>query len=284
MTSTADAVSWDDPIYRDGIISLKGAFSAQWADEMREDFEVLYDEAERRDLESRDGRGRGRVPRGPGDDAKRYYLAVHPQRLRGFRDLVTHPLVDAVCRSVLGDDYQYVEIGFDVALPGAVKQPLHRDFPTPEETKATGRLSSLAINATCVDVTREMGPLEIAPGTHLDDSADFEQGMRVPSAMYGRYVDRLESRMPKRGDVSIRTGLTVHRGTDNISSLPRPVMILGVMAAQYETFADHDFTMTRDYYESLPAEVKQHLRRCELADELEPIEQDYVLDFLLEEG
>ncbi len=282
--STAEAVSWEDAIYRDGIVALKGAFSPQWADEMREDFEVLYDDAERRDRESSDDRGRGRVPRGPGDDAKRYYVAVHPQRLRGFRELVTHPLVDAVCRSVLGDDYQYVEIGFDVALPGAVKQPLHRDFPTPEETKATGRLSSLAINATCVDVTPEMGPLEIAPGTHVDDSAEFEQGMRVPSNIYDRYVDRLERRMPKRGDVSVRTGLTVHRGTDNISSRPRPVMILGVMAAQYDTFADHDFTMTRDYYESLPAEVKAHLDRCELADELEPIEQDYVLDFLLEEG
>lgn len=77
----------------------------------------------------------------------------------GFRDLVTHPVLDAVCRQVLGEDYQYVEVGFDVALPGAVRQPLHRDFPTPQETLATGRLSSLALNATCVDVTPEMGPL-----------------------------------------------------------------------------------------------------------------------------
>ncbi|CAN5122897.1 hypothetical protein BH24ACT1_BH24ACT1_11810 [soil metagenome] len=49
---------------------------------------------------------------------------------------MTHPVLDAVCRNVLGDDYQFVEVGFDVALPGAVTQPLHRDFPIPEETKA----------------------------------------------------------------------------------------------------------------------------------------------------
>ncbi|MDP9070969.1 MAG: phytanoyl-CoA dioxygenase family protein [Actinomycetota bacterium] len=284
MASKTPVEPWTEAIYRDGIIALKGAFSTQWADQMLADFEVLYAEAERRDLESTDGPGRGRVPRGPGREAKRYYLAVHPQRVGGFRDLVTNPLVDAVCRGVLGEDYQYVELGFDVALPGAVRQPLHRDFPTPEETKLTGRLSSLAINATCVDVTPEMGPLEIAPGTHFDDSADFEKGMRVPPAMYDRYDGRLESRMPKRGDVSIRTGLAIHRGTPNTSSRPRPVMILGVMGAQYETFADHELTMTRDYYESLPSGVKAHLGRCTLVDELEPVVQDYALDFLLEEG
>lgn len=79
---------------------------------------------------------RGRVPRGPGEEPRRYYFAVHPERLSGFVDLLTHPVLDAVCRNVLGDDYQFVEVGFDVALPGAVTQPLHRDFPIPEETKA----------------------------------------------------------------------------------------------------------------------------------------------------
>lgn len=277
--STATEVSWSDGLYRDGIVTLKAALPAQWADEMREDFDVLYAEAERRDRAAAAGEGRGLVPRGP----NRYYLAIHPQRLRGFRDLVTHPLVDAVCREVLGDDYQYVEIGFDVALPGARRQPLHRDFPTPEETTTTGRLSSLAVNAACVDVTPEMGPLEIAPGTHFDDSAEFEQGMRVPATLYDRYHDRIERRMPTRGDVSVRTGLTVHRGTANTSSRPRPVLIVGVIGAQYETFADHELTMTRDYFESLPPSVQAHLGRCTVTDRLDPIVQDYVLDFLLEE-
>ncbi len=282
MTATPSAPSLTEAIYRDGIVTLKGALPPEWADGLLADFETLYAEAERRDRES-GGSARGRVARGPGDDARRYYIAVHPERVRGFRDLVTHPLVDAVCREVLGDDYQYVEVGFDVALPGAVRQPLHRDFPTPEETLATGRLSSLAINATCVDVTPEMGPLEIAPGTHFHDSADFEQGMCVPAELYSRY-DRIEQRMAKRGDVSVRTGLTIHRGTANTSTRPRPVMIVGVMGAAYKTFADHELTMTRDYYESLPAGVQEHLRRATVVDELQPIVQEYALDFLLEEG
>jgi len=284
MTATPSAPALSEAIYRDGIVTLKGALPPEWADGVLADFEILYGEAERRDLESGDGSARGRVARGPGDDARRYYLAVHPERVAGFRDLVTHPLVDAVCREVLGDDYQYVEVGFDVALPGAVRQPLHRDFPTPEETLATGRLSSLAINASCVDVTPDMGPLEIAPGSQFDDSAELEHGgMRVPKELYGRY-DRIEQRMGRRGDVSVRTGLTIHRGTPNTSSRRRPVMIVGVMGAQYETFADHELTMTRGYYQSLPADVQSHLRRATVVDELEPIVQDYALDFLLVEG
>ena len=284
LTATAGAQAGIDAIHRDGIATLKGALPRRWAADLLADFEVLYAEAEARDLGSPVGQARARVPRGPGEVARRYYLAVHPERVRGFRDLVSNRLVDAVCRGVLGDDYQFVELGFDVAMPGAVRQPLHRDFPTPPETEGTGRLSSLAINATCLDVTPEMGPLEIAPGTHFDDSADFDQGMRVPAALSGRYEQRLERRMPKAGDVSLRSGLAIHRGTENVSPHPRPVLILGVMAAQYETFADHDLTLTRDYYESLPTEIKAHLRRCALTEELRPIAQEYVLDFLLEEG
>ncbi|MBW3573734.1 MAG: phytanoyl-CoA dioxygenase family protein [Actinobacteria bacterium] len=284
MTTTQPGPALSEAIYRDGIVTLKGALPPAWADEVMADFEVLYREAEQRDLQSPDGSARGRVPRGPGHDARRYYIAVHPERVSGFRDLVTHPLVDAVCRQVLGDDYQYVEVGFDVALPGAVRQPLHRDFPTPEETLATGRLSSLAINATCVDVTPDMGPLEIVPGSQFDDSGDFEHGgMRVPKGLYGRY-DRIEQRMAKRGDISVRTGLTIHRGTANTSSRPRPVMIVGVMGSEYQTFADHELSMTEGYFNRLPPDVQVHLRRATVVEELEPIVQDYALDFLLEEG
>ncbi len=265
-------------------MALKSALSPAWADRTLADFEVLYAEAEQRDLSLGQSGRRGRVPRGPGDEPRRYYFAVHPERLSGFVDLVTHPVLDALCRNVLGEDYQFVEVGFDVALPGAVTQPLHRDFPIPEETKATGRLSSLAVNATCVDVTPEMGPLEIVPGSHFDDDIEFEQGMCVPGAMYGRYLDRVEPRMASRGDVSVRTGLTIHRGTRNTSAHQRPVMILGVMGGEYETFAAHDFAMTRHYHDQLPEELKAHLRRCTVSDQLDPVVQDYVLDFLLEEG
>src|SRR5687768_18272624 len=74
-------------LYGDGIIGLKGAFERQWVQELGEDIEVLFQDALKRPG--------GAVGRGP----KRYYVEIHPEGIRGFLDLVTHPWVTGVCRS-----------------------------------------------------------------------------------------------------------------------------------------------------------------------------------------
>jgi hypothetical protein len=94
-------------------------------------------------------RPHGMVGRG----SKRHYVDIHPEDIRGFVDLATHPWVVAVSQTVLGADYKIVEIGFDVPSPGAETQPRHRDFPSPEATRVGRRLNSLAFNVTAVDVT-----------------------------------------------------------------------------------------------------------------------------------
>ena len=162
-------------LYGDGIIALKGAFEREWVRELGEDIERLFAEA----LE----RPGGAVGRGP----KRYYVEIHPEDIRGFLDLVTHPWVTSVCEAVLGPEYRIVEIGFDIPGPGAVHQPWHRDFPAPEETITGRRLTSLAFNMTTVDVYEDMGPFEIAPGTQWDPAEGFEHGMFPPKSLYPRY-------------------------------------------------------------------------------------------------
>ena len=107
-------------LYGDGIIGLKGAFERQWVQELDEDLETLFQDALKRPG--------GAVGRGP----KRYYVEIHPEDIRGFIDLATHPWVVAVSKAILGADYKIVEIGFDVPQPGAQTQPWHRDFPAPE--------------------------------------------------------------------------------------------------------------------------------------------------------
>lgn len=169
-------------MYGNGITALKGALSRDWVERMREDIDVLFARAL-----TRPG---GAVGRGP----KRYYVEIHPKELRGFLDLVTHPWVVTVCEAVLGPDYRFVEIGFDVPNPGALHQPWHRDFPAPSETVTGRRLNSLAFNVTGVDTFEDMGPFEIAPGTQWDDPTGFEHGMFPPKALYPRY----ESLAPPR--------------------------------------------------------------------------------------
>jgi len=258
-------------VYRDGFAGLPGAFAPEWASQLREDFDVLYAEAL-----AAEG---GTVSRGP----NRHYLAIHPERLTGFVDLVTHPTIVALCGHMLGDDYQVVEVAFDVPLPGAVHQPWHRDFPMPEETRRDGRLSSLAFNLTTVDVTPEMGPMELAPGTQFDPGVDFEHGMFPAESDHARYESLATQRRPRLGDASVRTGLAIHRGTPNVSEVARPVLVLGVVAPGVDTADAHSIELSAPFYDALPAQLHEHLRATRV-NALEPIRQRHSIEGLVMGG
>jgi ectoine hydroxylase-related dioxygenase (phytanoyl-CoA dioxygenase family) len=218
----------------------------------------------------------GAVGRGP----ERYYVEIHPEQIRGFVDLAVHPLISATCESVLGPDYKIVEVGFDVPLPGAMYQPWHRDFPMPEVTRAQHVLNSLAINVTTVDTEEAMGPFEIAPGTQWDVDDDFDHGMFPPRSSYTRYEERAERKYPRRGDISIRSALTIHRGTPNRSDLPRPVLVFGVDAPGAGNDERHDMAVTRPFWETVPPAVRRRLT-CPVVDELQPITQKHTIEGLV---
>lgn len=255
-------------LYGPGIMGYRGAFSRDYAYTLGEDIAVLFQEAL--------ARPNGALGRGP----NRYYVEIHPERVRGFVELVTHPWVVAVCESVLGPKYEIVEIGFDVPGPGAMDQPWHRDFPAPPETLVDRRLTSLAFNVTTVDVFEDMGPFEIAPGTQWDDPARFEHGMFPPRDLYERYQARAERKMPKMGDISVRSALTIHRGTANRSDKSRPVLVLGVDAPGAGNAERHDLQFTRPYYDALPESLRQHMT-CRVVETLEPIEQAHTIEGLV---
>ncbi|MCS0589239.1 phytanoyl-CoA dioxygenase family protein [Massilia norwichensis] len=253
-------------IYGDGIIARKGAFTKEWVGRLKEDIETLFAEAR--------ARPGGALERGPA----RYYVEVHPERIRGFVELVTHPWVTAVCRAVLGPDYKVVEAGFDIPFPGAMHQPWHRDFPAPEATLVGRRLNSLAFNITTVDVTEEIGPFEIAPGTQWDDLAGTDP-MFPDKSLYPRYEARAQRKLPQVGDISARSALTIHRGTANRSQLSRPIFVLGVDAPDARNADKHDLQVTRAYWDALPEEVRKHLT-CRVVDSLEDIYQAHTIEGL----
>jgi Phytanoyl-CoA dioxygenase (PhyH) len=275
----ATAVNIDQPqydvgaimggLYGDGIIALKGAFPRAWVERMRDDIAILFEEA-------RAVPG-GALPRGP----QRWYVEVHPERVSGFVDIATHPWFVAVCEAVLGPEYRIVEIGFDIPFPGAADQPWHRDFPAPEATLKGRRLNSLAFNLTAVDSTEEMGAFEIAPGTQWDDLSAYPHQMFPPKELYPRYLARKVGKLPRMGDITARSALTIHRGTANRSSEWRPVLVVGVDAPDAANAGHHDLQVTRAYLEGLPARVRDHLT-YRVADELKPVLQHHVIEGLLE--
>ncbi len=252
----------------DGIIGLKGAFAPQWADQLNEDVLAAFDEARARD--------NGAIGRGP----QRWYVEVHPEQIRGFADLAGHPWVTQLATEALGPDYEIVEIGFDIPFAGAVDQPWHRDFPAPEVTRVERRYTSLAVNVTTVDTEPDMGPFEIAPGTQYDDGREFDHEMFPDRSLYGRFRDLSVRKFPQRGDISVRSALTIHRGTANHSAKARPVLVLGLDAPGAGNAEHHDMAVTRGYLDGLPAVVRDHLR-CPVVDQLVPITQKHTIEGLV---
>ena len=264
----ADTASTVEALYRDGVDARKGLFPRAWADQLREDIEIAYAEAL-----SRPG---GAVGRG----TNRHYVEIHPEQMRGWLDLVDHPWVRAVCDAVLGPDYQIVELGFDVPNAGAKDQPWHRDFPMPDETRERGRLTSLAFNVTAVDTEEDMGPFEIAPTTQWDLPDGFEHDMFPTVPLYPRFSALSVRKFPQRGDVSVRSALTIHRGTANSSTKARPVLVLGVDAPGAGNAEHHDMAVTRTFYDTLPERVRRHLA-CPIVDQLTPITQKHSIEGLM---
>jgi hypothetical protein len=255
-------------LQRDGIVARQGAFSREWAEQMRQDMLTAFWDAIQRPG--------GAIGRGP----RRWYVEVHPEAISGFADLVTHPWIAAMSEAVLGPDYEIVELGFDTPFEGARNQPWHRDFPSPPETYEQQRITSLAFNLTGVDVTEEMGPFEIAPGTHFDDGRAWNHEMFPPKDAWPRFAERGVRKYPRQGDVSCRSALTIHRGTTHPSPIARPVLVLGVDAPGAGHAALHDMMVTPSFHAALPEAVRRHLV-CRVVDELVPITQKHDIEGLV---
>ena len=257
-----------ETLRRDGIVGRKAAFSRAWAETMRQEMMTSFWTAIRRPG--------GAIGRG----ARRWYVETHPQEFSGFVELCSHPWVVAMCEGTLGPDYKIVEIGFDTPFEGAKFQPWHRDFPSPPETYEGRQLTSLAFNLTGVDVTPDMGPFEIAPGTQYDDGRTWKAEMFTPETEWPRFEALGQRKFPQQGDISCRSALTVHRGTEHKSQISRPVLVLGVDAPGAGHDKLHDLMVTKDFYDALPAALKDHLI-CRVVDELVPITQKHDIEGLI---
>ena len=255
-------------LQRDGVVGLKAGLSSASVDRLHDDMMTAFWEAIQRPG--------GAIGRGP----RRWYVELHPKALSGFVDLVTHPWITAMAEAVLGPDYQIVEVGFDTPFQGARNQPWHRDFPAPPESYLEHRITSLAFNVTGVDVTPDMGPFEIAPGTQWDDGREWTHEMFPPEGAWERFATRGVRKFPQKGDISCRSALTMHRGTAHPSPIARPVLVLGFDAPGAGHAALHDMMVTHGYHEVLPAALREHLV-CRVVDQLVPITQKHDIEGLV---
>ncbi len=256
--SEFNPTSVSDTIYKDGVTAIPNALPVSWAEQLDADLG--------REFISALSYPKGTAPRG----WNRFYFEPYAERLSGFQELVSHPALTSLSRYMLGDDYKIVELGCDTPLPGAVNQPWHRDFETPEITRTTGRFTSIAVNASAVDVSPDMGPFQVVKGTQFDDGSLFEEGMFPPEENYADYENRMTSMYGKMGSLSVRSGLTIHRGSaSSITSRKRQVAILGIVSpddrAIYKRLADPTdlsvprIRLSQQYLDTLPPSLVEHL-------------------------
>jgi hypothetical protein len=99
-------------------------------------------------------------------------------------------------------------------------------------------------------------------------------------AAWPRFAERGVRKFPQMGDISCRSALTIHRGTTHRLSIARPVLVLGVDAPGAGHDKLHDLTVTQEYYDALPAIVRDHLV-CRVVDQLIPVTQKHDIEGLV---
>lgn len=128
-----------------------------------------------------------------------------------------------------------------------------------------------------------MGPLEVAHGTQWEDGRTWKHAMFPPESEWPRYAERCARKFPQVGDISCRSALTIHRGTEHLSPIARPVLVIGVDAPGAGHAALHDVTVTRDFHDRMPEELRRHLV-CRVVDRLQPIVQKHQIEGLVMAG
>lgn len=251
----ADLDRFAEDLNRDGICTLPGLIDGAVIDEWTTAFERLFEE--------RMNRPGGLAPR----EQARYYLTFPWVPPFARQEVFANPAVLGVLNRVFAQEYVMVQLGADVPIRGSDYQEIHRDYRPLFWDHIITPLYALAVNFPLVDVTEENGPFQMARGTHRmtrDEALRKVQSGEIP----------MESFFPKRGDVSLRTPLALHRGSPNRSDRPRPMVVMGFVMHWLHT-PQVDLRLPREYYDTLPEEVRKMLR-CEVVDRLEERGETYV--------
>jgi hypothetical protein len=205
----AEIESFTNQVLKDSFCILRGHFPVEKLRAWREAFAPL--------LETHIDREGHLFNRGAG----RFYVTL--PFVEPFADpcIFEDEDVLSIVKGLVGEDCTLVQLATDTPIRGSTYQDIHRDTPPLfPETGAETPPFQLAVNFPLVDVEIENGPFEVARGTHLMSKED---GIRRIEA--GEI--KLEPLTMKLGDVMIRDVRSLHRGTPNVTDVPRPMVVIG---------------------------------------------------------
>jgi hypothetical protein len=245
-----------EDLQRDGVCVIRGLLSKSLLAEWAQAFAALF--KQRQQIPG------GLAPREQG----RYYLTLPWVPPFANQEVFANPVILGILNRVFAQEYVMVQLGADVPLQGSTYQEIHRDYRPLFSDEVVTPLYALAVNFPLVEVTQENGPFQMARGTHV-----LPRDEGLAKIQTGEIA--LESFPMKLGDVMIRTPLALHRGTPNLTAIPRPMVVMGY-AMHWLYTPNVDLTLQREYYERLPEQVKK-LLRCNVVDQLpEAISESYI--------
>jgi ectoine hydroxylase-related dioxygenase (phytanoyl-CoA dioxygenase family) len=156
-----------------------------------------------------------------GRGAARYYVTLPFIQPFAEASIFEDDDILSIVEGLVGEDFVMCQLATDTPLLGSDYQEIHRDAPPLfSDFEIETPPFQLAINFPLVDVTRDNGPIEIAPGTHLLTKKERMEQME-------RGEIKVEPVYMKRGDVMIRDVRALHRGTPNHTPIPRPMVVIG---------------------------------------------------------
>jgi Phytanoyl-CoA dioxygenase (PhyH) len=256
--SATDLDKFAEQLKQDGICLIPKLFEQKLIDEWAQAFERLF--------QNRQNQPGGLAPR----EVARYYLTLPWIAPFANQSVFANPVIMGILERVFYQEYVMVQMGVDLPLQGSDYQETHRDFRPLFSDQIVTPLYALAVNFPLVEVTAENGPFQMARGTHL---LPREEGLRKIAS--GEI--EMESFYMQPGDVIVRSPLALHRGSPNRTNQPRPMVVMGYAIHWLHT-PKVDLTLQRDYYESLPEEVRQMIR-CQVVEELLPEKVETYINF-----
>ena len=134
-----------------------------------------------------------------------------------------------IVRSAMDDRVVADQWGCDVPVRGSEYQLAHVDYQRPLFPEVPYILLPpyiLVVSFALIPVTRERGPIEIAPGTHRlsrDAAIAAVESSEIP----------LKPVPMEIGDVLIRHPWAFHRGSPNLTDTPRPLLTIRYVRRWY---------------------------------------------------
>jgi hypothetical protein len=161
-----------------------------------------------------------------------------------------------IVRGAMDDRVVADQWGCDVPVKGSDYQQFHADYQRPLFAEAPDlALPAYMLNVSfgLVRITAANGPMEIAPGTH-----------RMPRNQALRAIQSAEMEVQtillERGDVLIRHPWALHRGTPNISEVPRPLATVRYVRRWYTDNSREVNSIPLDVWRSLAPDQQSAMR------------------------